>query len=1046
MRALYSHCVGRHPVCAACGSENPAGARFCNGCGAALTAPAVERRKLVTSVFCDLSGSTAMAEAVDAETVFEVMRTYFDTARAALERHGGAVEKFIGDAVVGMFGVPEAHEDDALRACRAALEIQGRLATSNLGIAVRIGVNTGEVVAGDAARREMFASGDAVVLGDSVNVAARLEQAAAPGEVLIGEATYRLVRGAVEVEAAEAIAAKGKTMSLVAYRLLAASDHGPLPRRAGTPLVGRDNELALLEEAFQEVVASRSCGLLTVVGEPGVGKSRLAAELLERIGPARTVRSGCLSYGEGITYWAIAQIVRALAGIRDEHSPAQARSQLESFLVAEPERAAITGQLAQLLGLDDGVTTSEELAWAVRRFLTVAASERALVVLLDDIHWAEPALLELITGLPSGIGTVPVLIVCLARPELLEARPDWEATVRLEPLGAKDVDALLESLDAPAAIRVRIAQAAAGNPLFVEELAAWVHEGGDVAALPTSLNALLGARLDGLDPEARDALERGAVEGELFHEGTVVELSDEHSRPAVPGELGALARKDLIRLAAAGLIAGEVAYRFKHILVRDAAYHATTKKLRAILHERFADWLEHLAGDRVAEYHEILGYHLEQARHYRIELGAADDHTRGLGERAAHHLASAGRRASDRGDYHAAANLLERAIAIGGIPRERVRSQLELIDCFLQIGRGSERAALAAEALAASTHLEDRALAARARIRGEAIAQWQTDADLDAQQKAVEEAIETLTELDDQLGLAEAYRSLGQTLSIQGRGLETLEVYERSLAAATAAGAQSRARDVIGSIAYNLALGPTRAGEAIRRCEQLIHANRDDRVLEAVVGECMALPVAMTGRADEALALVTHNRAILDELDPLGLGVATWFRDAAAAALVYAGDRAGARRELEARWQKLEAMRHRPSDGRAVRAAYQLALLYCDEERWDDVDRCLAYGGEVTPRANTGTQSGLRLAAQARLAAHRHRHGEAVTLAHRAVEASELRDATNFQAQMWETLAGVQWAAGNSTEAGAAAARAIELYEQKENVVAASALRSEGYL
>ena len=356
-------------ACPDCGVASPAGNDFCGACGASLMR-AVERRKLVTSVFCDLSGSTAMGEREDSEFVFELMRSYFDAAQAALERHGGTVEKFIGDAVVGMFGVPEGHEDDALRACRAALEIQERVDALNAGIAVRIGVNTGEVVAGDSARQETFASGHAVVLGDSVNVAARLEQAAAPGRrgVLIGEATYRLVAGAIAADPVGPIAAKGKAEPLVAYRLSEVSDTGPVPRRSESVLVGREAELALLEAEFD--ASSRGCRLVTVVGDAGVGKSRLVAELFERVGGrARVARGGCLSYGEGITFWPIGQIVREL----------------------EPDVSRLPPRIGQLLGVEEGASTADQTTRAIASFLAAAASERPLVVLVDDIHWAEPA-------------------------------------------------------------------------------------------------------------------------------------------------------------------------------------------------------------------------------------------------------------------------------------------------------------------------------------------------------------------------------------------------------------------------------------------------------------------------------------------------------------------------------------------------------------------------------------------------------------------------------------------------------------------------------
>jgi predicted ATPase len=530
-------------------------------------------------------------------------------------------------------------------------------------------VNSGEVVGS----RETF------VTGDAANVAARLEQAAGPGEVLVGETSYRLVRGAVRAEPVGPLEVKGKSGPLTAYRLLELSG---MRLGAGweTGLVGRGEELALLQREFEQAVSERCCRLVMVVGEPGVGKSRLVTELAERIGSrAGVARGACLSYGEGITFWAVAQIVRELAGIGEQDSAEQAREKL-------PPR------LAQLLGLSEGTTSADETNGAIAEFLAAAAGEQPLLVLVDDLHWGEPALLDLLERLPALVGEAPLVLVCLARPELLETHPDWPLTLRVEPLDATAVDALLEQLDAPPSVRVRIAQTAGGNPLFAEELVAWVREGGALEELPAGLNALLGARLDQLKPEARDALERGAVEGELFHEAAIVELSDEPARVSVPGELGQLARKDLIRLAAAGLVAGGIAYRFKHILVREAAYLATAKKLRALLHERYADWLEQLVGERVVEYHEIIGYHLEQAYRYRSELGTLDDRATTLASRAAAHLAAAGLRASDRGDYHAVANLLERALALGLTdPRARVRTEYELALYLQRSGRDWKR-------------------------------------------------------------------------------------------------------------------------------------------------------------------------------------------------------------------------------------------------------------------------------------------------------------------------------------------------------------------
>ncbi len=529
------------PVCPACSRESPDGFEHCGYCGAPLAAPAPERRKLATLVFCDLSGSTAMGERVDAETVRGLMLSYFHEMRGALERHGGTVEKFVGDAVLAVFGVPESHEDDAVRACRAALEMQARLRSLNeelerrfgTTISLRIGVNTGEVVAGDASERETF------VAGDPVNVAARLEQAAGPGQVLIGEATYRLVRDVVRAEPIVAIEAKGKSTPVSAYRLLEVADLRPPVRRVGTPFTGRAEQLELLDRELASVAAAPGCRLVTVVGEPGVGKSRLVAEFVSRVGTrARVVRGTCLSYGEGITYWAVTQIVRELVRIKDEHDRDEARRLIESFLDGAVEGRLVGTRIAQLLGLGDGTTTTEETAAAIRDLLVAGAADRPLVVVVDDIQWAEATLLDLIAGLSEAIGSAPIMLLCLARPELSEERPDWDVTVALEPLARDDVDGLLAGLlgVADPSVRTRLAAASGGNPLFVEELVAMlVDEGvlriedgvcsleGDLEelTLPTSLHALLGARLDRLDPADRATLECGAVEGEVFHRGAV---------------------------------------------------------------------------------------------------------------------------------------------------------------------------------------------------------------------------------------------------------------------------------------------------------------------------------------------------------------------------------------------------------------------------------------------------------------------------------------------------------------------------------------------
>jgi class 3 adenylate cyclase/tetratricopeptide (TPR) repeat protein len=998
-----------------------------------------ERRRLVTSVFCDLSGSTALAERVDAEAVYGVMRRYFDEARLAFERHGGTVEKFIGDAVVGMFGIPEAHEDDAMRACRAALEIQGRIGELNVDLerrfgtqlAVRIGVNSGEVVAGGGTGRDSFATGDAVVLGDAVNVAARLEQAASPGEVLIGETTYRFIRDAASVELLEPLEVKGKSEPLVAYRLTALSGLGRPSSRNAATLVGRSVELQLLEQELEAVMGERRCRVVTVVGEPGVGKSRLAAELLDTIGSrAAVARGGCLSYGEGITYWALAQIVRELAGIGDDQSAEAARDRLESFVRDAPDAPEVTAQIARLLGIGDGVTTAEELAWAVRRFLAAAVRERPLVLVVDDIQWAEPALLDLIAGTPAALEWSPLLVCCLARPELLENSPEWPVTVRLEPLGATELDQLLGELGVPADERGVLARASAGNPLFAEELVEWASEaGGETGALPATLNALLGARLDRLDAQVRDALERGAIEGEIFHRAAVVELSDPDARPSVPGRLEVLANRDLIR-PATGSLAGEAAFRFKHILVRDAAYGATAKKVRAVLHERLAGWLERLVGDRLAEYEEIVGYHLEQSYRFRTEVEGVDDEIAALGERGAGHLQSAAHRAGARGDYAAAASILRRALGIGlDEARTRIRAELDLHRYLISTGRLAECTAVAADALEAATALGDSDLVARVRVAQVGNSAWDRSLDRDETVRVLEEAVGVFDALGDQSGLAAAYQAIGQVLLL-GRVGEKLAVYERALSAAELAGDLQLRRTVTSSTAYALHQGPTPADEGIDRCQELIRRNPGDRAVEALVTRCMASLLAMTGRAEQASGLIERSSRVLDEL-----GMSTISREASAEALEYAGNIAGAIREHELKWEELERRRAGRLDARAMHAAEELGLIQCDLGNWGEAARCAAYGPD-------DYQPPLRLACRARIAAHEARHDEAASLVGEAVAEIDRTDLLNRRASIWRAAAEVHRAGGRHDEADTAVGRALELYAIKGNVAGAAAVRA----
>jgi class 3 adenylate cyclase len=736
--------------CTECGEPTALPARFCRHCGnklqteadvaaasPAAAAPA-DVRKTVTVVFCDIVDSTAFGERVDPESVRRVVALYFDEMSRVLERHGGIVEKFIGDAVMAVFGIPQLHEDDALRAARAASEMLTALEELNVeleagwGVRIqnRIGVNTGEVVTAERVTDQRL------VTGDAVNVAARLEQHAQPGQVLIGEATYRLVRDAVTVEPVAPLLVKGKSEPLLAWQLLEVSPDSPwLQRHLDSPVVGRETDLTQLMQRFEDSLLETS-QLVTIVAPPGTGKSRMVREFTHRIaGQARVSYGRCLSYGDGVTYWPVAELVHDLAGVPTADDATRARAQLDRLLSATkaPDARRVADVVAGAIGMSDHSASTSEISWAVRRMLEITTEVLGpLVIVFDDIHWAEPALLDLIEHVATLAGTVPLLVVCMARPELDEVRPEWSGSVpgalrmELTPLPPTDLDVLLDNLiegaSFPAALRERIVTTADGNPLFVEELLRMLVDDGllvrsghswrateevEQLVVPGSVSAILTTRLDMLDPHERALIQRAAVIGREFYLEAVTHLTPEEWRGRIDDSLRSLVLKQLIRGVGAGFT-GAGAFRFNHLLTHDAAYAGIAKEQRASLHEQFAAWLESTSAGRSAEYAAIIGYHLEQAAKQLRELGRVDVRGRALAARAGQWLASAGRQALARGDMSAAANLLERASALLS-PSDPGRPRLlrELAVALIQRGRHDEAERALTEAFDSARSSDD---------------------------------------------------------------------------------------------------------------------------------------------------------------------------------------------------------------------------------------------------------------------------------------------------------------------------------------------------
>ncbi len=595
-------------TCRTCGQENPEIARFCLACGAALGEEAVHReeRRIVSVVFVDLVGFTSRSERLDPEDVRAILTPYHATVRAEIESFGGLVEKFVGDAVMAVFGAPTAHGDDPERAVRAALAVREAVTALNeaqpeLELSIRGAVNTGEAVVTLSARPAL---GEAMVAGDVVNTAARLQQHAPVGEIVVGEETYRATRTAVEYEPVEAVTAKGKAAPIAAWRALAPTSATGERRLSSTPFVGRIRELGLLDATWERVQLECHPHLITVLGPSGVGKSRLSAEFTQRISSSggRVVRGRCLPYRERSAYGAFAAQVKELADIFDSDGVAVATSKLRTLverLVGKEEAEVVAGHLAILLGFETNVTAPDRdsLFQSVRVFIEAGARDEATAFVFEDIHWADSALLDLIELLAVRLHDLPVLLLTIARPELLDARPGWGGgllaynALPLEPLGGDDAAQLALHLLGADVRAAEVAEAAEGNPFFIEQLAAVMSEnGGKAESLPNTIRGLVAARLDALPQAQRDVILDASIVGRSFWRGALVRLARD---PDCLGEaLAGLERRDLIRRDTVSGIEGDEQWTFKHVLIRDVAYDLQPRARRREGHRHIAEFIE----------------------------------------------------------------------------------------------------------------------------------------------------------------------------------------------------------------------------------------------------------------------------------------------------------------------------------------------------------------------------------------------------------------------------------------------------------------------
>lgn len=1055
-------------VCAACDRPLSATANFCEGCGtpvadspgASTEAPATSPpasmpdsgavRKTVTVLFCDLVGSTSFGESVDAESAREAMGRYFTMAKTAIEEHGGTVAKFIGDGAMAMFGIPEVAEDDAHRAIAAGLKLQQRFVAIqehiagryNVEVGLRVGINTGEVV---------IADDDADIVGDALNTAARLEAACTPGRVLVGEDTWRLTRSTVKYEVLGEVMVKGKAEPIATFEVVEESGSED---EASTPFVGRDDELAVLREVYDRAVASSTAHLVTVVGSPGVGKTRLAHELVRSIDGVQSLDLRCERAGTA-TFAPIADLLRSVAGLGVEQSGEEVAESLSVWLAgAAADADRLLPLLSSFLGV--GATHStEELFFAARRLIEILAGDAPLVVVVDDIQWAESLFLDLVEHLVEWVTEAKVLLVALARPEIREVRPSLaepgrrvEHVVSLEGLDAAATAQLAAELlgadRVPADLLARLPESTEGNPLFVRELMRMLVDDGVIAnagsgweltidaeavEVPPTIQSLLSTRVERMAPDERRLVELAAVVGADFPRGAVAAIADGLSDAQIDSGFQRLRRTELIEPTGA-YWGNEPVYRFHHVLVRDAAYRRLLKGKRAELHLRVGDWTEQTANALTGEHEVAIAFHFEQAQRYRRELGLDDDETTNAGRKAAALLRRAAERALERDDLAAAGSLAVRALdCLGDDPGETAELLVLANEALLSAGDVAQGAPLLArlEQIAAT---DDRLAQWATCFRGQ-LAVLTDPGALGSASAEVDAAADRLAELDDQAGVAKARLVRAGVLARLGRVGDCEAELDRALTAARAADDRRRVTAVLGAAPTAALWGPSPVPRAGGRCLDVIRLLRittGSPAVEATSVRCQAVLEALRGRFDTARSMLATARATAEEV---GLRHGLYETEFYAGLVeLLAGEPVAAEPHLRTAYDGLGRLGVGADAGQAAAHLARSLLL---QGRLEEADEIAAASDAL---AGQNPQTGIAArSVQAEVLAAQGQFGEAAQLAEEAVAIAAATDILVDHANALTALARVRAAAGQTAEAQVSAAAAQALFDQKAATV-----------